>query len=272
MARFDGKHLRGLVGPTISKVHRGKQIIQSKAVTPKSARTKGTKNAAEVFGYGSSLACAIRKAFNTVVSGFHDGDMNTRFLTEILQSLRQDLDEKTNRVILEELNFAALDGFDFNLCSPLKKSLLVKPEVTVTGNILQIELPELQLPQDLKFLKSATHCRLNCTVVSFDLKNERMLLQEVHTADISFTDKTLAPQQWAFETEPGCLTVPVLSLGFMKHKMGGLVIINSQKFSPAAILETVFSSGEIDEAKTKKWQRMRFSPKYIKRKSIIYED
>lgn len=260
MARLDGKFIRGIVGPVTYKTHGDKQIVQAKSKKAQIDMTVATYDAAFIFGRASTLAAYIRVATDPIID-FYDGKMIFRLTGECNQILQQASVDKDKVFDFSQDYFNRLNGFEFNQESPVKTYLFAQPQVTLTEQNVTIDLPEMQIPGDLKFPANARYCTVAFSVALFDLNNEQYKSHEIQSFEIELQPKsfTLPPQQLIFEAAPGCLCVISLALYYFEKSFAGKKMVNSKSFSPSAILKAAFCPG--DPVKKTDWAQMTFNEK-----------
>lgn len=242
MGKFDGKHLTGLVGDSVSRRGKnGNMIIQSKPREYK--QTKATRQAAGVFGQGIRLACVIRKDLHFLIRGNYDGDMITRFNTPVNEVLRHCYDKETEKFTFDADSFARLTGTEFNLKSPLINSLWVSAETVLNGNTLKIQLPEMEIGKQLKFPARANVCELNIAVALIALAPGLHRHAMYQSIEISKEQQILPAREFTFEIPDGCLCVAGIGLQYFSLHKQVKTIINSKTFNPAAICGAVVSPG-----------------------------
>lgn len=242
MGKFNGKHLTGLVGETVSRRGKnGKTILQSKP--GKYKQTKGTRRAAGVFGQGISLACVIRKDLHFLIRDNYDGDMITRFNTPVNEVLRHCYDKETEKFTFETDSFERLTGTEFNLKSPLINSLWVSAQTVLEGNILKIQLPEIEVGKQLKFPLRANVCELNIAVAVIALAPGLHKSAMHQSIEISKDQQILPAQEFTFEIPDGCLCVTGIGLQYFSLHNQVKTAINSKTFNPAAVCGALVSPG-----------------------------
>lgn len=261
MAKFDGKYLRGITGDVTNREYRGMQIVQSNSsLTPRS-QTKETKKASGIFGQASTLACSVRDNLYPFINDFYHGQMNTELNTEMLYCLRQSINEEGTAYDPKHHSFNKLDGFEFNANSPLTSHLLTDPDLSLQGNILSVNLPDVYKPGVIQFPKTAKGVYIHIGVGFHDLKNQRMTLGPVQSLKIPKGEHTGTDlsAHFDFEIEPGCLCVAVISMDFYKTTLSGELSLNSKTMNPVMILAAFMSEGEADATLSKDWpMKMKF--------------
>ncbi|RZK81787.1 MAG: hypothetical protein EOO92_04095 [Pedobacter sp.] len=260
MARVEGKFLKGVVANVVLKKHRGEQIIQSKPHLPKSRMTKPSLKSAGFFGVASNFAASIRTSLSEIISSKPEGTLNYRLNSQIVDCLKMARNNQTEVLEFEEDSFSSLAGFEINDDSPVRKSLFMQPKVFISGNFLQIQVPDVNIPGDIKFPKDATLCKFVMCVTMFDLKNGKWTTLPMQLLDIpeSYDPIVVPAQDFTFDIQPGCLCITTISLQYFESTFVGMVGLNSKTFNPAAILNAHITSGEPDLEAEKNWSEMDF--------------
>ncbi|MGY0039911.1 hypothetical protein [Pedobacter sp. NJ-S-72] len=144
MAIRKGNFLTGKLKNLVYRKQKNVQILQTKPGKGMVRQTPDTKKKAYLFGRASTLGKFIRTLVENLIFEFHDGPMVNR-LTKKLQEILLPYYPGDNEIHQFTTDgFAALNGFDFNLNSPLNKSLWVKPVTALSGNELRVTLPEIK--------------------------------------------------------------------------------------------------------------------------------
>lgn len=261
MARVDGKFITGKIGPIVYKKYRNKQVIQQTPVFTASSHTEPSKLTAKIFGKASTLAMTLRNNLHPIITDFTDGAMINRLNSEVVHVLNQCKNIEKGTFDFHNDSFNRLNGFEFNQHSLVRNIFHVRPELEVIGNQLKINIPEMLLPQEFNFPKEIGECMLSFGLGMFDLTNGQHYFHPIQSKEITYQykAKTIEPQQFEFEIEPGCLSVIVISLQFLRNTFAGKMFYNSHDFNPTAILRAFISDGEAVKAKTKPWQEMDFN-------------
>jgi len=266
MAIFDGKFIRGIAGEVIFKQRGKQQVMQGKSKKKQIDMTKATFDAAFIFGRASTLASCIRNGAYKITR-FTDGAMISRFTGECNQVLQKAYPKKNLVLDFSQDYFSRLNGFEFNELSPVKNYLFAQPVVSLTEQQVIIDLPELQIPRDLKPAPNASTCLIAFRVMLFDLMNENYKTQEIQSIDIPLTGlpHTIPAKQLVFDGASGVLCVIALGLYYFEKTFAGTVMINHKDLSPSAILKATFCPG--DAVVHEKWHQIPFNEQK-KRKQI----
>ena len=269
MATIDGKFIRGVAGDVIFRKQGKKQVVQGKSKKEQIDMTQATFDAAFIFGRASTLGLYIRAGVDRIMR-FYDGGMVSRLTGECNQVLQKATTGKNNKFDFSQDYFSRLNGFEFNIESPVKNYLFAQPIVSLTEQTVIIDLPEMQVSKDLKFPANASYCIVAFSVTRFDLDNDKYKTQEVQSFEIDLTDKqlTVPAQQLNFEGAPGALCVIALGLYYFEKTFAGKAMINSKKLSPSAVLKAAFCPGQT--VSKEKWTKMRFNEKK-RRKKLVKE-
>lgn len=241
MGKFDGKHIRGLVGNLVQRKTKYGLVVQMAAVRVK--QSKATKKAQKVFGQGSTLAAAIRNDLLQVIHQKNDSGMVNRFNTPVKDVLKQCVNEETGQYTFQENSFERLSGFEFNVKSLLINSLLVKPEVSLDGNTLKVSLPEIEVSKELKFPVNTNVCELVVTVAMIALHAGESREMDPQSIEIIDNQGIVPAQDFEFEVSEGCLCVAGIGLRYFKVNDHVRAMFNSITFNPANICGAIITPG-----------------------------
>ena len=275
MAIIKGKAVSGLVGNTVYRNLSGIQVAQSRPEFTKKSQTIGTKEAAAIFGQASHLSQVIRHAMHDIVCKLCDGAMHARLtgelqrclsLTKINQpppikpasqrifigkGLNADKTQKNNanktkrmeplRFQFNADSFGSLTGFEFNIKSPLKKLLFIRPHIRLEGMRLWVDIPEFSLPGDLRFPETGIDARLVISTAIIDLHDKEASSEDPQFMDIPNSHKvtSLPGKSFSFDLKPGCLCITGITIEYLEETFSGQRLINNKMFHPAAILHTI---------------------------------
>jgi len=241
MGKFDGKHIRGLVGNLISRKTKDGLVLQMAPIRVK--QSKGTKKAQKVFGQGSVLAGAIRRGLRFIIHDRNDSGMVNRFNTPVRDVLKQCFDKQTEQYSFQEDSFERLTGFEFNIKSLLINSLLVKPELHFNGVVLKVSIPEIVVPKELKFPGSTNQCELVVSVTMIALHERRYKDLDPEIMEIDSNQELSPAQEFEFEVSEGCLCVAGIGLRYFKVHNNMKAMFNSDDFNPANVCGAVVTPG-----------------------------
>lgn len=242
MAKFDGKQIIGLIGNLVFKKGRGKTtIIQTKA--EKVNQTSANKVAGATFGKASKLAKTIRTDLTILVDDHYDGTMVNRFNTLNRELLAQCYSKDTQHFTFKQDSFDRLQGFEFNSKSPLARSLWVKPEVSLEGNQLQLSLPEINIPDQLKFPSNANTCEIRIAVAMLVLDQALNHHEQYQSIEVTKDQGMIPAQRLIFEVPDGCLCVVAMNLHFTRKYEHMQTVLNDKLFNPTAICGAIITPG-----------------------------
>lgn len=246
MGIMDGDFLRGTVGSSVFKKHRNQQVVQGKSKKKQIDMTAASYDSAFVFGRASTLASTIR-VLNSDLIAFYDGAMISRFTGECNYILQQAATMGGKKFNFSPEAFSRLNGFEFNNDSPVKNYLFAQPITSFTGNLVNIDVPEIHIPNDLRFPPRARYCIVAFKVCLFDLQTDTYKDQAIKSFEIElkYPATTVPATQLSFEATQGCLCIISLGLFYLEKTFAGNTVVNSTSFSPSAILKAVFCPGEL---------------------------
>lgn len=258
MGKFDGKYIRGAVGKVVYKKMGDQQVVQSKSGKP-IHQTAETKKAATVFGRASNLAAYLRVALNRSI-GFYDGSMIARLTGEVNQIANLSVIPENQKFNFTSAAFSRLNGFEFNAKSPVRNQLFAQPQVSIVNNVLEIDLPEMQIPRDLRFHENGSYCVLGFQVAMFDLQQGSYNVQEIQVMEVKYNyqPETVPARKFSFQSQPGCLCIVNLAIQYYEKTFAGNSVVNNSTFNPSAVLKAFITDGVADPSVTKKWKPMDF--------------
>lgn len=262
MAVMNGKFICGAVGPVIFRKVGTRQIVSAKGNTGR-RQTANTKKAANTFGMATSLSVQIIEAYAPITDELNDNKLFNRLNKELIPILNRCRDKETRKFNFDEDSFDKLPGIEFNINSLLGDSLLVKPKITINNEVLNVSLPKFDIKSVLKFPYGSYGCELTFGVMLFRLK-DGMKLDNLEYQSI-MTNKsadTLEAQDFKFPVPAGCLCIVTLFLKYFTPYMDFLRIVNTKKFSPAAICGSFITPGDFIDNGEYKWCQMDKRLKY----------
>lgn len=262
MATIKGKFLKGIAGEMVYRSYRGKQVVQSRPEIRENKRTAGTVKAARLFGQASSLGAGIRMGLGSIHKKWYDGTMSYRLNAELLRCLYSAKDADTEQLNFTSDCFRNLAGFEFNAKSPLKKYFLKPLTIRVEENRMFVDVPELQIPGDIRLPEERVNCRLLIATTLIDLVNGYYSVAEPQFMVIPgyLKNNRSASHTFAFDLRPGYLYITAISLEFIKDTFTGEDIINQKSFHPAAILHTHLTDGTPSPDSESGWLIFKSTP------------
>jgi len=261
MAIIKNGFTRGKIYNVTYSVRNGVQISKGLSRKPKYDKSAATIDSATVFGKASNLGFYFRLSMYDAYNDFHDSAMSTRLTGLIVESFKPVLDETNLNFIFKQNSFKRLEGFEFNVKSPIQNYLFAQFMVDYSANnLVKITIPEMKSPKEFVFPSEIAKCKLVVTFGLFDLENGLYNQTESHLFDIQRTyPTTLIPsQETTFSTQPGCLCIIAISLQFYKTTFAGDVILNNKQFNPSAILSAHITDGPVDTDTRERWDEMDF--------------
>lgn len=218
-------------------------------------QTKNVLKRGKEFDKGISLAKNIRSKLGPMYYNGHDSSMTYRLVKEVTGSLKTSYDYSTKNYHFSLNSFSRLEGFNFNIASPLENTLLVTPEINLCDNIMTANLPQLNIPGDLKFPIGCQIASLQAWGIAIALRDGYIRMLKEKKQEIIPMSGKIDPIQWAFKIPPGCLGIIGFTICYYKNSGDFLTLMNSTKFWPAAICSAIYNPGIFQEH-IKGWQNM----------------
>jgi len=254
MAIRKGNFLIGKLKNLVFRKFKNVQIVQTKPGEKTVRQSPDTKKKAYLFGRASMLGKSIRWSNRNMIFGFHDGPMINRLTRKLQEILSQYYPVKNETHQFTTDGFARLNGFDFNLNSPLHKSLWVEPVITLSGHELNLTLPEINIPGEIKFPENCHSCMITISMTAIDLQNGyESVRPDYRKIELTKEQKSLEKQKLSFQLPHGCLCITsiVLQYFFTKHHLK--LLYNHKEFNPARICSAVITAGDFIFEKNKGW-------------------
>lgn len=254
MARVTKRGLIGRIGKVIIRRYRKIEVAQSAPGKNSVKQTKSTKKAATIFGQASTLGAQIYLLFNKyTILNLQDGTMRARITTVLREVLSQCFDKATETFTFSLNSFERLNGFDFNADSPLKNSLWLLPESTLSDNTITVTLPELKINEEFIFPKSTNKCIIYLSARMLNLKEGLgSELMDYQTLEVSDTQTILEKQSFSFEVPKGCLCIVSVSLRFYTF-FYETSMYNTKAFNPSAICGAFITPGIFEKEAKRYW-------------------
>ena len=249
--------LSGKVGRTSHRMWRNLHVVQSIPGSGFMKQTAETKKSATLFGKASALGREIRSLFNEIIIiSLYDGAMITR-LTKALQALLEQCFDKENLTYtFSEDSFERLGGFDFNLSSPLKDSMWILPDSSLSEGVVTVTLPELKIHEEFKFPVKTNKCTIHICVKFYNMeKGYRSEIEEEQTLDVSPEQHLLEKQSFSFPVPEGCLCLVGISLRYYTFKYG-TGLFNTKTFNPSGICGAFITPGIFKKEKKWHWDKL----------------
>ncbi|MBB6500703.1 hypothetical protein [Pedobacter cryoconitis] len=253
MATNHGKYLRGALGPVVYKRYRNKQVVTIKRGRGTVKQTANSQRSSSTFGLSSKLGGKLRYILDNDISGLQDGEMANRMTTIFNLMLSDCRDPKTRVFSFKEYSFRRLADFEFNINSPLRNYLEIKPETTIANGKMQVVFPVLENPPRLKFPEESSSCRMTVSLALFRLKEGKHISTSQSQRIVFDREKPeLGGQTFTFEVPDGCLCVVSMFLDYRTYS----VPLNHKKFSPAAVLDAFVTPGVYKANDRRNWMYM----------------
>ncbi|QNK62560.1 hypothetical protein H7F33_18805 [Pedobacter sp. PAMC26386] len=257
MATRKGNFITGSIQNVVFKKRGNKQTMQSAPGKGGVKQTKATKKVAIQFGKASSLGKHIRFMFREPIFGFYDGAMINRLNIELHAILRNSYRKEANFYQFSVDSFSKLQGFNFNIKSQLNQNFWLEPESSLTANLLKITLPELKIPEQLKFPENTISCEITIATNFFCLSkgyiHKSAILQILTINNDQFIP---GKHEFDFAVPDGCLCIATISLKYFTRKYTSTLLFNNKEFNPAEICAAYVTPGTFAPQNITDWDRV----------------
>lgn len=252
MARYDGKNLIGSIGNLSYSVQDGRNIVRAKPGWRKMKQTKLTKQRASVFGtYISPFAKFVRLILSELTGNFHDRTMVNRMNAEIATIFYQH-EQDDQLFSFQQDSFNRLMGFEFNLKSPLSKSLLMRPRIAVSDNLITVNLPEFLIAKNVRFPAQSDAFNLYLQIAQLRLGDGLCSVSPMETFEFKRDDQLSEAKTFNFPNIPGNLFLVAMRVEYFNEKIARMSM-NMKTFNPAAICGVVYTPGVTPSNIPGKW-------------------
>lgn len=260
MAIRKGNFLIGKLKNHAYRKVKEKQIVQTAPGKGNVKQTADTKKVAYLFGRASMLGKFVRHMAEEQIFGFHDGPMVNRLTKTLQQILLQYYPVGNETHHFKEDSFATLKGFDFNIDSPMSKSLWAEPVSSLSGLELKVTLPEINIAEEIKFPKDCEHCIITLGTKYFDLEKGYIRLSlDSRKIEVNKNQVKLEAQDYNFQLPEGCLCLTSISIQYFHQKHQLTVLYNHKLFNPAQICNAVVTPGTFVYHQQNKWKETNWS-------------
>lgn len=242
MAIIDHKGIiRGVVGPSVFRHSRGKNIVQSRS--RKYKQTAASIASSAELGLISSSAAVIRHAFAPAYR-YYDGAAVGRMTSAVGRSVRSAAGTICGERDLHDGDLSCLPGTEFNRNSPLKDVLPVQPQISrdESGAVL-VQMPALNMNTDLKLPRELSakgyKIRIRFLLLAFNFRESYYEYVDNQELEYRLHGQATAQElRLGGDIPAGSMLLLSMSLSlYGSHALDkGPVLLNSKAFSPAALV------------------------------------
>lgn len=190
----------GKIGRTVYYYHKHFGYLSRRVTSVDAERIRTDPAFARVrdnnteFARGAWAVRLIRAAFLPLFKGLADTYMTSRLTSAVLAAIRSNTLQMSGQRRFEDANLEALQGFEFNLHSPLNKLQMPQYSTTVdyTNGTCALFIPQL-ITRTLRAPKNATHVRFGFSIASIDTATGQYRLNTVYAPEILLKEKISMP-------------------------------------------------------------------------------
>ncbi|MDM1408902.1 hypothetical protein [Myroides sp. DF42-4-2] len=237
MAKLDAKgHLRGVLGPTTTRVVHGVNLIQSKGNKPK--QTQNTKKAAHTFGYASRNSKIIRLSICDFIYNKHDRNFFRRLTSATLGLLKKNTAYPLGERTFFNTPMQGLVGFDFNINSPFQSFCTLPLRIqTVASEKVILQFDSFVAQDYLTFPPQASAVQIDFTLLHIPLTTAAGHSSSSYSLYVT-PHEVVQADQWEIPlTSPLTFTLIIAELNYVKTvSKDKQISINTCDFHPSCIV------------------------------------
>jgi len=260
MARKNGEFISGVLGTMVFRVLKGKQYVKLRSAPGTMKQTAETKRTANTFGMGSTLGAKIRGTLKEHLLGLSNQGIKNRLNGRLVQILCSSRAPKSKHYQFDRDSFAGLDDFEFDATSTVAKLLGRQPAIVLAANTIKVQLPQLDIPSQLKFPFKGFQCKVTVSLSLLRLSDG--LYQATADTQTLVCNKNMAKtdaHEFEFSVPNGCLCIVSLFLVYETASGKGFRPINSKSFNPGCICRTFVTEGDYQAGDEIVWKKMKNS-------------
>ena len=200
-----------------------------------------TRENAQEFGHSGVMGSLFRRAFRPLIGGGADGRLTARLVKKLMEVVKTDTVNKRGERVVMEGNLMLLEGFDFNIKSSLKNTILHQYTTEwdrITGECKLIFDPFVA-EETIAAPNGTTHYRLVLGVAGVDFENEVYELK-LDRSVIAPWDETEVPNLELLATLTANSTQTVfiaLGVEFYQEVNGANYLLNNGSYNATSVLK-----------------------------------
>lgn len=208
------------------------------ATDPKFARTRENLSEFGRAGKGSKL---LRSAMATAIVLSKDRKLVTRLTREMMRAVKADPLSPRGMRNIADGDTALLEGFEFNIASPLSTSLFAPYTAVIdraTGN-LQVDFAPFVPETAITSPAGATHFELHAVAAELDFVNNLYKSEVAASGDLPINGTATAPLTLAMPLPANSAKPLFLALGisFVQLVNGNRYVMNNGTFNALALVK-----------------------------------
>lgn len=208
------------------------------ATDPRFARTR--ENLSE-FGRAGKGGKLLRTALATAIAQAHDEKMSNRLTMHMMRALKADLLSPRGSRNIADGNTNLLEGFEFNIASPLNTSLFAPFSAVidrVTGT-LTVDLAAFVPDTSIASPSGATHFVIHAAGAEVDFVNNLCNGDVATSGDLPINGAATAPLSLSIPVTPNSTKPLFLALGisFAQIVNGERYVMNSGTYNALALVK-----------------------------------
>lgn len=169
----------------------------------------------------------------------HDPYTYNRFNSTIANTLKKNTTLSDEDKTLNKADMSDISGFDFNIDSPFRDSLLAPIQCQMIDDIhLEITVPSFSTKSDLLYPPTVSTAKLRLMVYEYQEITDEPTPNAIYALDFDKNQEQTKQQQWVQEiNNPDRLVIVVTELLFYSVDTDiSKILYNNKSFKPAAIV------------------------------------
>lgn len=141
-------------------------------------RFERTRENIEEFSRAASASKLLRSALRAALVNTRDSAMTPRLTKSFLQVVKTDAVNRRGKRDVHEGDLSLLKGFEFNIASPLSRTLFSLPVFSIdrAQGTAGITIPAMIPANRIAWPEGATHCRISSSAVELDFTANNFVL------------------------------------------------------------------------------------------------
>ena len=216
-----------------------------KTKTRKIRQSGATKKSATEFGKATRAASRIRATLYQLLHGFSDSYLQGRLTSALFEAIRGNTAVIAGSRGIEDADLQLLQGFPFNINSPLQRYFTANPIVDHADDKLYISVPEFDGAELLRKVPEANSAELCLSVDAMAMGRYDAVApySEMVRIAVPYNSGKIAATTWESGILPRgrfvLLTATVLYR--IANKATGDILLNNKKLHPCGIVAAFIS-------------------------------
>lgn len=200
-----------------------------------------TRENAQEFGHSGVMGSLFRRAFRPLIGGGADGRLTARLVKKLMEIVKTDMVNKRGERVVMEGDLKLLEGFDFNIKSSLKNTVLQQYNVEwdrTTGEC-KLAFNPFVAEETIAAPEGTTHYRLVLGAASVDFLNQVYELKLDRSVIAPWDENEVVDLELTTSLMPNS-TQPVfiaMSVEFYQEVNGANYLLNNGSYNATSVVK-----------------------------------